>query len=238
MKNRIDNVLVTGGSGFVGHWLEVCQPPGIEAVYVGRKLYQTRWEIGRWDAIVHLAPVSPTRVLKYAEKRGAKVLYASSGAVYQGANDYAAHKREWEAICNASEADVVTARLFTFIGAGLKDHYAITHFIEAAKAGKPLSVWGDGSCVRSYLYGEDLGSWLWRILLDGNGVYDVGSAVPYTILQVARMVADATGAKIELMPGKVIETPVYLPDVERAVNLGCRETVGLEEAIRKTIDDS
>ena len=41
-------------------------PNDVLVVCQDRKNYQTRWEMGNWDAIVHLAPVSPARVLKYA----------------------------------------------------------------------------------------------------------------------------------------------------------------------------
>ena len=168
--NSLNNVLINGGTGFVGYWMDRTKPGTGMVVLQNHENYQTRWELGRWDAIVHLAPVSPSRVLKYAQKHGTRVLFASSGAVYEGTNIYAYHKRLWEDQCKCSGVDLVIARLFTFIGAHLKDLYAITHFMEAAKAGKPIEVWGDGSTIRSYLYGEDLGRWRWKILLDGKGV--------------------------------------------------------------------
>jgi len=236
MSSSLKRVLVTGGTGFVGWWMRQSEPFGLDVFYMDRKQYDSEWEVGAWEYVVHLAPISPSRVRKYAQEYGARILFASSGAAYAGTNEYAYNKRLWEAGCNFSGVDCVIARLFTFVGAHLKNLYAITNFIEAAKAGRPLQVWGDGSSVRSYLYGEDLGRWMWKILLEGHGVYDVGSALPYTIMEVAYLVADITGAKVEVLHNQHRET-VYLPDIIRARELGCRETVGLKEAIERTIHD-
>lgn len=228
----IDNVLVTGGTGFVGYWMSRTGA----GRFLNRQDYQGRWENGHWDYIVHLANVSPSRVLKYAQKHGTRVLYCSSGAVYDGSTGYAYDKRLWETECTVSGVDVVITRLFTFVGARLKNKYAITQFIEAAKAGKPLEVWGGGRSIRSYLYGEDLGRWMWKILFCGSGVYDVGSAVPYSILEVARIVAEVIPANIVI--GRDEEPTEYLPDVQAAIKLGCRETVGLREAIERTVNEA
>lgn len=234
----INSVLVTGGTGFVGYWMEKTQPENVFSIanYLSHEAYQGTWEIGNWDAIVHLAPVTPARVLKYAKKHNTRVLFASSGAVYDKETYYAYQKRIWEKQCEHSGVDVVITRLFAFVGAHLKNLYAITRFIEAAKAGKPLDVWGDGSSVRSYLYGEDLGRWMWRILLEGEGVYDVGGSTPYTILQVARLVADVIPAKIHVLNNGHPET-YYMPDTTRALELGCRETMGLKEAVKRVVHD-
>lgn len=232
----ISNVLVTGGTGFVGHWMHSTQPDGTFAVYQNKQEYQTVWEMGNWDAIVHLAPVSPNRVLKYAAKHPARVLFASSGAVYEQHTDYAFNKRLWEMMCKYSEADVVIARLFTFIGAHLKNLYAITNFIECARQGSPIIVTGNPKTVRTYLYGADLGRWMWKLLLEGDGIYDVGGEKPYTIAQIARLVADVVNTKVKIV-NKDMPYSHYVPDVTRAHELGCVETVGLREAIERTINE-
>ena len=180
-------------------------------------------------------------MLKYAKKHDTRVLFASSGAVYGGLPnyaDYAYDKRNWELMCAHSGVDVVIARLFAFVGAHLPNKYAITNFIENAKAGKPLEVWGDGSSVRTYLYGEDLGRWMWKLLLEGNGVYDVGGSMKHTILNVARMVASVIPAKIHVLNDGA-PASYYVPfDLDRAHNLGCRETIGLKDAIERTVNES
>jgi dTDP-glucose 4,6-dehydratase len=221
-------VLVDGGTGYVGTWMRLTQPENIEGTYLNRTDYfSAEWRKTRWDAIVHLAPISPSYVLQSCKR----VIYASSGAVYEGQTDYARMKRHWENHCG----DAVIARLFSFVGPHLKRH-VVYDFIKVAKEGKPLEVWGDGSTVRSYLYGSDLGAWMWKITLEGEGVYDVGSAIPYTILETAREVAKVLPASIKVL-GVGPAPTYYVPNTSRAIELGCKETVGLEEAIKRTINE-
>ncbi len=237
----ISRVLITGGTGFVGRWMQATKPDDIMCRFVGRDGYGNMpWDLIKADAIIHLAPVSPARVLEYAKKHKARVLFASSGAVYgKLANHhlYTAEKCVWELLCEQSGADVIIARLFTFVGAHLKNLYAITNFIENARRGEPLRVQSNGEAVRSYLYGEDLGRWMWKLLLEGEDIYDVGGSVPYTILEVARLVADIMKTQIEVWPHGPPPT-VYLPNTTRAHELGCEETIGLHDAIERTINEN
>jgi len=227
------NVLITGGTGFFGYWLSKTKPEGIHARYLNRNDYERcHWEWYDWDAVIHCANVSPLRVI---QNHKGKLMYVSSGAVYDGTNEYAINKRKWEAMCpNGS----VIVRPFTFIGKGLKNKYAITNFIESAKQGKPIEVWGDGSTVRSYLHGEDMGRWLWKLLLDGVGRYDVGSSVPYNMLSIAGMVADVYGIKSIHILNNGYPQSNYIPDTNRVKELGCVETIGLIEAIERTKHES
>jgi nucleoside-diphosphate-sugar epimerase len=187
------------------------------------------WE---WTHIVHLAPIDPARVLKYAEQHHSRVLFASSGAVYEGVNEYAEHKRAWEQECHNSKADVVTARLFTFSGEHLKNLYGLTRYIHDARKGKQIEIWGDGRTIRSYLYGADLGDWMWRLLFQGEGIYDVGSRNPVTMLEVAKLVAEVFHTTIVKLFTATPRT-VYMPDTTRAEALGCKETVDLRTAIER-----
>lgn len=133
--------------------------------------------------------------------------------------------------------DCVIVRPFAFVGEHLANRYAITQFIEAAKAGRPLEVWGNGSTVRSYLYGEDLGKWLWSVLLNGDKdiAYDIGGIYPYTILEVAQLVASIIPTPIHIMNNNHVETE-YIPNLDNIRKLGCKQTVDLEEAIRRVIN--
>jgi nucleoside-diphosphate-sugar epimerase len=225
----MDKILVTGGTGFVGHWMQKTQPPGTNCLYSGRSradwnviakaktLEEAKPEIedsfnqpARY--VVHLANISPTESIELARRNNARLLYCSSGAAYDQPGEYADNKRRWERECLSSGVDVVIARLFCFFGDRLDDGKAYTQFMRAARAGTPLRVWGDGSTVRSYLHGRDLGKQMWAILLRGERgeTYDVGSDRPTTILQLARRIAGAAGCKIEMVDGDV-PMPYYMP---------------------------
>lgn len=210
-------ILITGGTGFVGYWMAETQPDHVYILSLNHFGYDLDfWEKDEqnWDYIIHLAPVSPTRVLRYAKSHGTRVLFASSGAVYDRTTEYAGNKRIWEQECLNSEVDVVIARLFTFFGSHLDEDKAFSRFCKAAQAGEPIRIWGDGSTVRSYMSGERMGKWLWAILLKGESgeAYDVGSDEPVTMLELARSINYICGNKSEIVfENRPDECPYYMP---------------------------
>ena len=196
------NVLVTGGTGFVGYWLRKTQPQYLNARYLNRKDYKyTRWRESDFNYVIHCANIAPSQVLQIAKRNNAKMLYISSGAAYDQKTEYAQNKRKWERECLDGLYNVVIARLFTFYGEWLDKNKAITQFIMAARKRQPLHVQGDGSTIRSYMYGETMGKILWKILLLGNSrdIYDVGADEPITILQLAQMVNKSFGSQSKIV---------------------------------------
>jgi len=213
------------------------------------------------------------RVIEFAGACGAKrFLLTSSGAVYGpqpesvnhiredylGGPDwldpnaaYAEGKRVSEqmgSIC-AKKSDVhfTIARCFTFVGPllPLDQHFAIGNFIGDALAGRDISIRGDGTPMRSYLYAADLAIWLWTMLLrktepDSNpSVYNVGSGEAISIRDLARTVVEVLDSSLQIeiarqaQAGQRLEQ--YVPDVQKADTfLGLRPTIGLREAIRRT----
>jgi dTDP-glucose 4,6-dehydratase len=136
----------------------------------------------------------------------------------------------------------VTARCFTFAGPALplRSKFAFGNFMEDALSGRRIVVKGDGTPIRSYLYGADLAVWLWTLLLRGAAGrrYNVGSEHPVSMRGLAEAVALELGAVgIEVLgehtPGKVAER--YVPSTKRAQEeLSLREHFSLAEIIRLT----
>jgi dTDP-glucose 4,6-dehydratase len=146
------------------------------------------------------------------------------------------------------EFEAKIARCWAFCGPHLPldTHFAIGNFIRDVLAGRPISIAGDGTPRRSYLYAADLAVWLWTILFRAPSLLaiNVGSGRDVSIRELAEVVAatlapetHASAIQIHVaqqaVPGALPER--YVPSVERAEKmLGLRETVGLEEAIRRT----
>jgi dTDP-glucose 4,6-dehydratase len=135
------------------------------------------------------------------------------------------------------------ARGFAFVGPylPLDAHFAIGNFIRDAMAGGPIKVNGDGTPWRSYLYAADMAIWLWTMLIRGasNRPYNLGSRNALSIAQIAGAVSRALPGRV---PVEIARQPVagspasrYVPETARAEKeLGLREWIGLEEAIRRT----
>lgn len=178
---------------------------------------------------------------------------------YTGAPDpldpasvYAEGKRASELMCalhqkvaraQGVEFEAKIARCWAFTGAHLPldTHFAIGNFIGDVLAGRPIAIGGDGTPRRSYLYGADLAIWLWTMLFRAPSLvaFNVGSGYGVSILELARTVAATlrphTQITVAKHPVEGVPPPRYVPSVERArQTLGLNETIGLEEAIRRT----
>ncbi len=209
------------------------------------------------------------RTLDLAVQSGAKrYLFVSSGAVYgeqpsqlthvpedyaggpdttQLRSAYGEAKRASEFLCTAFHEryglHATIARGFAFVGPylPLDQGSAIGNFIADAMKGGPIHVNGDGTPLRSYLYGADLGLWLWTILLLGSPgrPYNVGSEIAHSISEVAAMVAEEVNPQATIViaqkPDPTQPAKRYLPSTRRAnVELGLAPTFDTREAVRRT----
>ena len=170
------------------------------------------------------------------------------------ASVYAEGKRASELMCAlyqhaaagrglAFEAKI--ARCWAFCGPHLPldAHFAVGNFIRDALSGRPISIGGDGTPRRSYLYASDLMIWLWTMLFRAPALVpiNVGSANDLSIRELAELVVDVLAPGTEVQVAKrAIEGAApsrYVPSVERAEQLlGLRETVSLAEQIRRTAE--
>lgn len=187
--------------------------------------------------------------LEQALAQGVKrALFVSSGAVYGPAARASSHTSEATPLQRSLEQPdpygeakataelwcqhfgqahglcIPVARCFAFVGAGLDldGHFAIGNFIRDGLAGRGVQVQGDGTPVRSYLYGADLAVWLLQILLHGEHgrAYNVGSDQALTIEQLARQVnRQLSPAQAVTLARQPIDNPLrscYVPSIERA----------------------
>jgi dTDP-glucose 4,6-dehydratase len=244
--------------------------PSTPVDYVIHAATDTSAEAGKTPSLLLDTIVEGTRhVLDYARQCGARrVLLISSGAVYgaqspdvthmdentssapsplQIGHAYGVGKRVMELLgaiyARETDAQVVIARCFAFVGAGLplNAHFAIGNFIRDALGAEKIAVRGGGTAERSYLYAADLAIWLARLLVSGKSgeAYNVGSDQALTIGDLARTVAKllASGKEV-VIEGK--DDPSrgrnrYIPSIAKARS-DCQLDVwtGLDQAILLT----
>ena len=130
----------------------------------------------------------------------------------------------------------VTVRPFNVYGPGQIDGGAIRAFIEAALAGRDLTIHGDGSQVRAWCYVDDMVDAVLLCLERPEAVgqsFNIGNdRSTVTILDLAQRVKRLTGC-----PGEIVFQPLHYADVElRSPNVGkARELLGFEAAVE--LDD-
>ena len=203
--------------------------------------------------------------LGLALNKGARYLLASTSEVYgdplvhpqtedywgnvnpigpRGVYDEA--KRFAEAMATAYQRyhglEVRIVRIFNTYGPRMRpdDGRAVSNFLTQALAGKPLTVYGDGSQTRSFCYVDDLVRGLLGLLdSDHIGPMNIGNPDEYTLLELAEAVLETTGSSSELVfePLPVDDPKVRRPDIGLARRvLGWEPEVDLRQGLARTAE--
>jgi UDP-glucose 4-epimerase len=212
------------------------------------------------------------RILEAAGKRGVPTLIASTSEVYGksskstfseeddlligpphlGRWSYACSKLmdEFLAMAYARELalPVIVARLFNTVGPRQTGRYGMVlpRFIGAAKAGKPLVVYGDGSQTRCFCDVADTVEALVRLMAlpESRGqVFNVGNDYEISIRHLAERVIQQlrSCSTIQLLPYDQAYAPGFedmvrrRPNIDKCANLtGFRPVTTLEQIIERT----
>lgn len=217
--------LETGPVDFVIHGAAAVRPEALRDGY----------------AVLSDLMVGTRHVLEHAAASGAgRILLLSSGAVYgplpNGARAYAEHlpctvspadayacgKVAMEALALAHARNggpsTVIARMFAFIGPWLPEHLAVAQILRMAAEDGAIVLDGDGSPVRSFLYGADMAAWLLTLLAHGeNGlICNVGSDEAHALIDLAHLTGTLTTPAKPVRAGTASPDPVrkhYVPDI-------------------------
>ncbi|HEX3394276.1 MAG TPA: UDP-glucuronic acid decarboxylase family protein [Acidimicrobiales bacterium] len=203
--------------------------------------------------------------LGLAKDKGARFLLASTSEVYgdplvhpqpetywgnvnpigpRGVYDEA--KRFAEAMTMAYHhhhgVDVRIVRIFNTYGIRMRpdDGRAVSNFLVQALAGKPLTVYGDGSQTRSFCYVDDEVRGILALLdSDHQGPMNIGNPDEFTIRHLAEQVLALTGSSSELtmLPLPVDDPTQRRPDITLAREvLGWEPEISLAEGLARTAD--
>lgn len=139
--------------------------------------------------------------------------------------------------------DTRIIRIFNTYGPRMdpNDGRVIVNFIRQALAGKPMTVFGDGSQTRSFCYIDDMVEGLIRAMFKTNTrgeIINIGNPDEYSILETAKFVKDKIGAKSEIIFSPLPEDDPTRrkPDIAKAEKLldwspQIPISVGLEKTI-------
>jgi dTDP-glucose 4,6-dehydratase len=136
--------------------------------------------------------------------------------------------------------DVRIVRIFNTYGERMRplDGRVVSNFIVQALAGKPLTVYGDGSQTRSFCYVDDEVRGLLALLdSDYVGPVNIGNPDEFTVLELAEIVLEVTGSSSEIVFESLpVDDPAQRrPDITLAREvLGWEPTVDVRTGVART----
>jgi len=203
-----------------------------------------------FDAEVNV--LGTVRVLEAARLAGAQVVFASTGGAIYGECERPAREddelrplspygvsklagEEYLAAYNRLHGTSHVSLRFGNVYGPRQDPHGeagvVAIFMGRLREGKPLTIFGDGTQTRDYVYAGDVARA--TLLAAGHaGVFNVGTGQETSVLELAKLVGDA---EIVHAPARAGELQRSFLDPTRAeAELGFRAEVALEEGLRRT----
>ena len=156
---------------------------------------------------------------------------------------YAVMKDIGECFCKSFQQeydmDYTVFRFFNTYGPRQSKDFVVSKFLHAAKNGKDLTIYGDGSQTRTLCYIEDHIQATMRAFnenLYNNEIVNIGNDKEVTILQLAELIIELFNSKskiIFLEPLKEGDMTRRQPDVTKMRKLLGREFTELEVGLKK-----
>lgn len=132
-------------------------------------------------------------------------------------------------------------RYGTAYGPRMRESMAIPRFLEKALAGEPLTIFGDGSQQRNFVYVEDLADGNLAALKKNaeNQIYNLVGEKKVSVIEIADTIKKILGSevKIEFEKQRPGDIPGNESSCEKAKKeLGWEPKVDFEEGMRRTIE--
>lgn len=159
-------------------------------------------------------------------------------------NPYAATKAGADLLTQSYETThgvpVLITRTCNNFGPRQHPEKLIPKFIQNAAAGTSLPVYGDGSNVREWIYVTDNCRALELVLREGsNGeIYNIGTGIEKTNLEVTRAILDAVGADrdlIEFVEDRAGHDQRYALETDKIEALGWEPEYSFEKGLERTV---
>jgi len=217
---------------------------------------QTSMRRPDFDAEVNV--LGTVRVLEAAREAGAQVVFTSTGGAIYGECDGPASEdaprdplspygiaklcgeeylRGWNRIHGAGHVVLRLANVYGPRQEASLEGGVVAIFLERMQRGEGTAIYGDGLQTRDFVYVGDVVGALLAAADNDGGVFNVGTGVETTVLDLNRACAEVAGAEAEPR-----FEDARLGDVRRSVldvslaerELGWRPEVGLEDGLRLT----
>jgi UDP-glucuronate decarboxylase len=204
-------------------------------------------------------------LLDLAKKNSARILQASTSEVYGDPEISPQHEEYWGHVnpigirsCydegkRAAETlfmdynrqfnvDIRIARIFNTFGPRMAadDGRVVSNFVTQSLIGKDITIYGDGSQIRSFCYVSDLIDGLIKLFFadDVHAPINLGNPDPMSILELAKEIIQVTGGKstirFERLP--LDDPKIREPDIEKAKKmLNWRPIVSRNEGLHETV---
>ena len=196
-------------------------------------------------------------IFRIAKEFDLKVVYASSSSVYGNPkkiplvenserhpiNPYGKTKLDDEVIAEKYSKDkvsIIGIRYFNVYGKGQTDSYAgvITKFINRLKQDKSPLIFGAGTQLRDFIFVQDVALANIAAMQSNvkNGFFNIGTGITTSIEQLAKIMIELSGLKLELQYEKALEGDVQYSQADISLTesmLKWKYSVGLREGLSK-----
>ena len=117
----------------------------------------------------------------------------------------------------------------------------ISIFAKRIAAGQDITIYGDGTQTRDFVYAGDIARGICKAMTtrNVNTVYNLSSQTETSLLELVRIMGDVSGCEIEPNFGPVREGDIYrsmLSNQKAKAGLGWEPQVSLEDGLRRTME--
>jgi UDP-glucuronate 4-epimerase len=182
----------------------------------------------------------------YGAKRGVTAGFREDDPCLQPASPYAATKRAGELIASTYRdlfgLGISSLRFFTVYGPRQRPEMAIHAFTRAIDAGKPVTLFGDGTSARDYTFIDDIIDGTYasclRVQPGALEIYNLGGSRTTTLKRLVELIGAALGREpiVEWKPDQPGDVPITFADVSKAGrDLGYAPKVAIDDGIRRFV---
>ena len=202
--------------------------------------------------------IDALRLLQVAKTSGVKriVFSSSGGGIYAGypviptplvfdaspTSPYGIAKMLFEDYLAISGIPFVALRLANVYGPRqMPDGEAgvIAIMCDRLISGKPMTIFGDGSATRDYLYvGDVVNAFMRALVSEATGIVNIGTGVETSVNAVWKTVCNIHGMQVDAQyaPVRLGEVMRSAIDASSSARIGWKPTVTIEEGLKKTYD--